>query len=191
MGAKKKVAKRPSGATRKVAGGLPCPECDFVAKHAMGLGRHRSARHGVVPKRAAMARPKAQAPGAPWITREQAAERADVHYNTIRHWERRGLVRTTRRAGIRGVFVHGEDVDRAAAGGTALGVGARSLSIEELERRYSELLANLERLLAATKRGAEKVTSVAAGSQRSRGGGPAKAKAKARPRRRGRPRSRR
>lgn len=191
MGAKKKAAKRPSGATRKVAGGLPCPDCDFVAKHAMGLGRHRSARHGVTPKRAALSGPKPQPPGGPWITREQASERASVHYNTIRHWERRGLVRTTRRPGIRGVFVHGEDVDRAAAGGTALGVGARSLSIEELERRYSELVANLERLLAATKRGQEKVTSVAAGSSRSKDDGPASATGKARRGRGVRPRARR
>lgn len=191
MGAKKKAGKRPSGATKKVAGGLPCPDCDFVAKHAMGLGRHRSARHGVTPKRAALARPKPQAPGGPWITREQASERASVHYNTIRHWERRGLVRTTRRPGIRGVFVHSEDVDRAAAGGTALGVGARSLSIEELERRYSELVANLERLLAATKRGHEKVTSVAAGSPRSQDDGHAPATGKARRGRGSRQRARR
>lgn len=159
MASRAKAPKRTSGATRKVAGGLPCPECDFVAKHAMGLGRHRSSRHGVVPKRAALQRPKAVAPGGPWVTREQAADRASVHYNTIRHWEKRGLIRTTRRAGIRGVFVHGEDVDRAAAGGSALGVGSRSLSIEELERRYSELIDSLERLLATTKRAAGKITT--------------------------------
>ena len=177
MGAKNRPVKRTSGATRSVAGGLPCPECDFIAKHAMGLGRHRSSRHGVVPKRAALQRPKPAAPGGPWVTREQAADRASVHYNTIRHWERRGLIRTTRRAGIRGVYVHGEDVDRAAAGGSALGVGSRSLSIEELERRYSELIESLERLLATTKRAAGKITSAQGGSSRMPGAARAKATA--------------
>jgi hypothetical protein len=28
-----------------------CPECGFRAAHAMGLGRHRSAKHGVVSQR--------------------------------------------------------------------------------------------------------------------------------------------
>jgi hypothetical protein len=28
-----------------------CPECGFKAAHAMGLGRHRSSRHGVRSKR--------------------------------------------------------------------------------------------------------------------------------------------
>lgn len=28
-----------------------CPECGFRAAHAMGLGRHRSSRHGVRSKR--------------------------------------------------------------------------------------------------------------------------------------------
>ncbi len=28
-----------------------CPECGFRAAHAMGLGRHRSSRHGVTSKR--------------------------------------------------------------------------------------------------------------------------------------------
>jgi hypothetical protein len=30
---------------------LVCPECGFKAKHPMGLGRHRSSRHGVVSQR--------------------------------------------------------------------------------------------------------------------------------------------
>lgn len=186
MAAKAKTPKKTSGATRRVAGGLPCPECDFVAKHAMGLGRHRSSRHGVVPKRAALQRPKPAAPGGPWVTREQAADRASVHYNTIRHWERRGLIRTTRRAGIRGVFVHGEDVDRAAAGGSALGVGSRSLSIEELERRYSELIDSLERLLATAKRASSKITTDAGESSATKPAGRGKAKRTARRARGGR-----
>lgn len=180
MAPKAKTQKRTSGATRKVAGGLPCPECDFVAKHAMGLGRHRSSRHGVIPKRAALQRPKPSAPGGPWMTREQAASHASVHYNTIRHWEKRGLIRTTRRAGIRGVFVHGEDVDRAVKGGSALGVGSRSLSIEELERRYSELIDSLERLLATTKRAVGKLTSGPDESSAPKAGGRGRPKGKGR-----------
>src|SRR5688500_8092678 len=51
--ATKKTVKRatPPSARRK-RGGFPCPKCDFVAKHAMGLGRHRSAIHGTKSKRA-------------------------------------------------------------------------------------------------------------------------------------------
>jgi hypothetical protein len=30
---------------------LTCPECGFKAAHPMGLGRHRSSRHGVASKR--------------------------------------------------------------------------------------------------------------------------------------------
>lgn len=30
---------------------LRCPECGFKAAHAMGLGRHRSAQHGVISQR--------------------------------------------------------------------------------------------------------------------------------------------
>jgi hypothetical protein len=28
-----------------------CPECGFRAAHAMGLGRHRTAKHGAISKR--------------------------------------------------------------------------------------------------------------------------------------------
>lgn len=159
MGAKTKVSNQPSGATRTVPGGLACADCDFVAKHAMGLGRHRASRHGVQPKRAAAKKPKAQPPGGPWITREHATKAAHVHYNTIRHWERRGLIRTMKRPGIRGIFVHGDDV-RLAATGAAPMTSGRGVSLEELERRYAELVSNLERLLAAARKSQDKVTTV-------------------------------
>ncbi|GAC1413364.1 MAG: hypothetical protein NVSMB57_08910 [Actinomycetota bacterium] len=179
MGAKKRAAaKRTSGATRRVAGGLPCSECGFVAKHAMGLGRHRASKHGAEPKRATAA-PKAAPPGGAWMSREQAAEHVGVHYNTVRHWERRGLVRTMKRAGIRGIFVHGEDIERSAAGATLRGPIGRTVSIEELERRYAELVANLEKLLAATKRSQERVTNVRDAQARVAGGARGTAKAKA------------
>ena len=177
MGAKKRaVAKRASGATRRVAGGLPCPECGFVAKHAMGLGRHRASKHGAQPRRATAA-PKATPPGGAWMSREQAAEHVGVHYNTVRHWERRGLVRTMKRDGIRGIFVHGEDIGRAAAGATLRGPIGRTVSIEELERRFADLINNLEKLLAATKRSEQRVTNVRDAQARvaSAARGPAKA----------------
>jgi hypothetical protein len=48
MPAKKRnvAKKRPAG-----RGGFVCPECGFRAKHAMGLGRHRMAIHGVPSQR--------------------------------------------------------------------------------------------------------------------------------------------
>lgn len=89
------AGRRPGGSK---AAPLRCPDCDFVAKHAMGLGRHRSARHGVLSQRAKrMTRPRATAPKIPegWLTRRDAAARAGVHYNTVRIWERSGKVRTS------------------------------------------------------------------------------------------------
>ncbi|MGH2830530.1 MAG: MerR family transcriptional regulator [Actinomycetota bacterium] len=175
MPAKKRKATRRGAGARKVPGGLPCPECDFVARHAMGLGRHRSARHGVPPKRATGPRPAP--PGGAWITREQATQRAGVHYNTIRHWERRGLVRTTKRAGIRGVFVHGDDIERAALGEHP-GPGRRGASLEDLEARYKELITKLERLLSAAKTAADRVVTRRPGGRRRQAGG-ARVRAKA------------
>lgn len=101
-------------------GSFPCPECDFVAKHAMGLGRHRSTRHGAVSVRAQRAKDAGAAPkrrGRPpknpgavppppvgvvappsgWVTRRQAAALGGVHYNTVRLWERAKLFKTQQR----------------------------------------------------------------------------------------------
>lgn len=47
----KQAAKR-----RSRARSLRCDDCGFRAAHPMGLGRHRSARHGITSKRALMAR---------------------------------------------------------------------------------------------------------------------------------------
>jgi len=52
---KKRTAKRTTKRTA-TRSKLVCPECGFKAAHAMGLGRHRSARHGVVSKRQQMRR---------------------------------------------------------------------------------------------------------------------------------------
>lgn len=53
-------AKKRKAATRKkragAKGSLVCPECGFKAAHAMGLGRHRTSRHGVLSKRAMLGR---------------------------------------------------------------------------------------------------------------------------------------
>lgn len=86
----------------------------------MGLGRHRTARHGALsaraqreassavsprrdrppkgaaaqlPARAGVAR---EAP-AGWVTRRQAAELGGVHYNTVLKWEREKLFPTKQR----------------------------------------------------------------------------------------------
>jgi hypothetical protein len=37
--------------TRGARKRLTCPECGFKAAHPMGLGRHRSAKHGAVSQR--------------------------------------------------------------------------------------------------------------------------------------------
>ena len=38
-------------ANRRRSSSLTCPECGFKAAHAMGLGRHRTTKHGVRSKR--------------------------------------------------------------------------------------------------------------------------------------------
>lgn len=128
----------------KATKGLRCPDCDFVAKHPMGLGRHRSSRHGVVSQRQA----RREAEGG-WVTRQEAARRAGVHYNTIRHWERAGKLRTARRAGHRGAMINASDLQRAASGTPPRSDDAR---IDALEERFNELVAGLESLVAAARR---------------------------------------
>src|SRR2546423_864337 len=49
MPAKTKSSRRPTDGTTSRK--LVCPECGFKAAHPMGLGRHRSSRHGVPSKR--------------------------------------------------------------------------------------------------------------------------------------------
>lgn len=150
----KRVAKRPArrraskspptpGGRSK---GLRCPDCDFVARHAMGLGRHRSARHGVVSQRQ-----RRRETSGGWLTRREAARRAGVHYNTIRHWEKTGRLRR-RNAGGRGTMVSAADVDGLRSGGaTVAGRGFDSERILSLERRFNELLDGLERLVSSAR----------------------------------------
>jgi hypothetical protein len=45
----------PAKKTARRSGRFVCPECGFRAAHAMGLGRHRTARHGVPSRRQALA----------------------------------------------------------------------------------------------------------------------------------------
>lgn len=112
------VARKPN--PRKNGGSLACPDCDFVAKHVMGLGRHRTARHGALSARAQReasnegvpkgGRPPKDSgsppaaktvavPGTPkgWVTRRQAADLGGVHYNTVMLWERANLFPTRQR----------------------------------------------------------------------------------------------
>ena len=133
--------------TTRTRSGFPCPDCDFVAKHAMGLGRHRSTRHGVVSQRAA----RRGAQGG-WLTREQAAAYAGVHYNTIRHWERSGAVRAQRRPGVRGTLIDTADLNRVLADRSGSGAGgADAASLRALEQRFRDLIDGLERLVASVK----------------------------------------
>jgi hypothetical protein len=131
----------------KAPKGLRCPDCDFVAKHAMGLGRHRSTRHGVTSQRQ---RRRQESGG--WLTRREAARRAGVHYNTIRHWEKTGRLRRGKGGG-RGAMVSATDLESLRRGGgappaTGAADGAR---IEALERRFNDLLDGLEGLVAAAR----------------------------------------
>jgi hypothetical protein len=120
-----------------------CPDCGFVAAHAMGLGRHRSARHGAVSKRQQMARS-----GEGWLTREEAAKRAGVHYNTIRLWERSGVVRARKQG--RSVMIDARSLarTRGGAGGSTVDVGS---ALRELESFYDELRSGLKRLMDAAE----------------------------------------
>ena len=110
----------------------------------MGLGRHRSARHGVQSLR----QRRKETSGA-WLTRREAARRAGVHYNTIRFWERTGRIRRSKSGG-RGALVSAVDLEtmtgRARGGG---GGGPDGERIAALERRFNDLVRGLERLVAS------------------------------------------
>lgn len=115
--------------------GIPCPDCDFVAAHIMGLGRHRTVRHGAISKKMARGNtpklkrvasaPASTAGGGDWLSRQAAAESAGVHYNTIRQWEQSGVIRRTVRPGVRGSLVSASDLRRVVATRGAGGNGRR------------------------------------------------------------------
>lgn len=161
--ARKPTARKPAPRRARTRG-FPCPDCDFVAKHAMGLGRHRSTRHGAVSQR----QQRRQTAGN-WLTRQEASKRAGVHYNTIRQWEQAGLLRTARRPRVRGSLVSADDLgrmltERAMTGSRAvLPVGDVSAV---LERRFRDLIEGLERVLAQAKAHAP---AKAAGASKKRG----------------------
>jgi ATP-dependent exoDNAse (exonuclease V) alpha subunit len=150
--AKRAVKRKPrakSAAPRKASKGLRCPDCDFVAAHAMGLGRHRSSRHGVVSQRQ-----RRRETSGGWVTRREAARRAGVHYNTVRHWERTGRLRRSKRAGSQGAMVSATDLDRLMGRGRAAGSAASAVDtqrIQALERRFNDLLSGLERLVSSAR----------------------------------------
>jgi hypothetical protein len=114
----------------------------------MGLGRHRSARHGVTSQR----QQRRQASGG-WLTRREAARRAGVHYNTIRHWEKTGRLRRGKGGGGRGALVSASDLDslRRGSGSAVTGQGIDGQRIDALERRFNDLLDGLESLVAAAR----------------------------------------
>ncbi|MFN2613270.1 MAG: hypothetical protein ABR552_00435 [Actinomycetota bacterium] len=143
--ARKKTAGRKRSAGRKKSTRsrrFICPECGFVAAHAMGLGRHRSARHGAVSKRQQMNRSSGG-----WLTREQAAERAGVHYNTIRLWERSGQVRARKQG--RSVMIDVRSLSRAR--GSAESSVDVAAAMRELEGFFTELRTGLKRMMDAAE----------------------------------------
>ncbi|MFA5891957.1 MAG: MerR family transcriptional regulator [Actinomycetota bacterium] len=178
---KKPAAKKPVRARR--IKGFPCADCDFVAKHAMGLGRHRSTRHGAVSQRQS----RRVATGN-WLTRQEASKRAGVHYNTVRQWEQAGLLRKTKRPHVRGALVSADDLarilaDRASHTGTPLPAAFRG-DTAAIEAKYQNLVEGLERLLAVARvatpvRGSAKKASAARGTGRpaTRRKAPAKTRA--------------
>jgi hypothetical protein len=107
----------------------------------MGLGRHRAAKHGVVSQRQSRLGSRGE-----WVTRQEAARKAGVHYNTIRHWEQSGLLRIQR--GASGSTVSSTDLDRVVSG---RGLGGGDAAVATLERRFAELIDGLERLIAGVK----------------------------------------
>jgi hypothetical protein len=145
----KRATRKKTTAPRKASKGLRCPDCDFVAAHAMGLGRHRSARHGVVSQRQ-----RRRETSGGWVTRREAARRAGVHYNTIRHWERTGRLRRSKRAGSQGAMVSATDLDRLMGRGRAAGSSGSGVDVQRiqaLERRFNDLLSGLERLVSSAR----------------------------------------
>jgi hypothetical protein len=118
----------------------------------MGLGRHRSTRHGAVSQRAARRGARTG-----WLTREQAATYAGVHYNTIRLWERSGGLRTVKRPRVRGTLIDSRDLNRLMAERSVAGAPATGpsrggdASVAVLEARFRELVDGLERLVASLK----------------------------------------
>lgn len=148
-----------TGGTRP--GNFVCPDCGFKAKHAMGLGRHRSARHGVVSqaakRRGDTVKPKKVVPQeSGWLTRRQAAALGGVHYNTVRLWERGGQVRTKTRGretlvneqDLRGLLARKQaPVPASAKAPKAAPAPAQpSYEVAELLNRLSALADGLEDL---------------------------------------------
>lgn len=145
---KKRTSKEPVPSRR--AKGFPCPDCDFLAKHPMGLGRHRATRHGVVSQRQSRRLKTGN-----WLTRQEASKRAGVHYNTVRQWEQAGLLRKTKRPHVRGALVSADDLarilaDRASHTGTPLPAALRG-DTAAVEAKYQNLVEGLERLLVAAR----------------------------------------
>ena len=88
------------------------------------------------------------------MTRREAARRAGVHYNTIRHWERTGRLRRSKRPGSQGAMVNATDLERLMGGGraaAAAGTGVDGQRLQALERRFNDLLNGLERLVSSAR----------------------------------------
>lgn len=84
------------------------------------------------------------------MTRREAARRAGVHYNTIRHWEKTGRLRR-RTSGGRGAMVSASDLDGLRGGGRGTGAAFDPQRIVSLERRFNDLVDGLERLVSRAR----------------------------------------
>jgi hypothetical protein len=131
----------------------------------MGLGRHRSSRHGVQSLR----QRRKETSGA-WVTRREAARRAGVHYNTIRFWERTGRLRRSKSAAGRGAMVSAIDLENlssANSGKAAPGVDGDRIIL--LERRFNDLIQGLERLVSSARTGSTPRRGAAKGARAKAG----------------------
>ena len=169
---KKRTLKKPVPSRK--AKGVSCPDCDFLAKHPMGLGRHRSTRHGVVSQRQSRRMTTGN-----WLTRQEASKRAGVHYNTVRQWEQAGLLRKTKRPHVRGALVSADDLarilaDRASHTGTPLPAALRG-DTAAVEAKYQNLVEGLERLLVAARLATPAPAKKAAAARRTSGSAARKA----------------
>jgi hypothetical protein len=89
-----------------------------------------------------------------WLSRAEAAARADVHRNTVLTWERRGLLRTKRAPGPTGeqVLVRLADLERVIASrperAPRSDVAALQAEVTFLRERLAEVVAERDALLA-------------------------------------------
>jgi uncharacterized protein YceH (UPF0502 family) len=88
MASRKKPARR--GAAKRKTSRYVCSDCGFKAAHAMGLGRHRTAIHGVPSQREQAERKSKRSDGARVARLERRVADLEKRYDSLV----RGLRRT-------------------------------------------------------------------------------------------------